>query len=888
MPAVSFDSKSFLLPTGRGAAIRFAVVGAAFDPTLVDPERWVSTLGTLRHAGFNTVVIRVPWLLHEPTPDRFVWTGACDLRRAVQAAGAAGLKVMLRIGPCVGGGFARGGLPGWVAASGERAREAHPAFMARVTRYWHALAPQFVDLQASRNGGGAPRPVIAVGIEDDWRCLDTAVGGAYFGALVRFAREVGIDVPLFTANNCWYAHEGVIDAWSGGGAAAGELPHTADELRQVHPEAPPFFLHAVGAAAGGTAAAVEMARLVAESVAARADFACEVVDARHRGATSAAGCAEREAVDLFPLRRALVLANTFGGLLATMTPGVARVEPDGRTVVPLQGSAGERIDVLLPAQGEKRRRSSAKTDGRAGGKAAGNAAGAVPHDIAFRGHGLAIAGARLELGGGSLVALLDDLVVVTGPARAKLAVKVDGSEAMLAVPADGAAPKVTKVRGLRVATVPVSLAAGVGLADDAIEFVDTTGALLARIARDGSVVRHKPKAPSVGARASIPLAAAQCVVETGLLDGTHARFAPVAAPGPLGEFGVGSMHGYYCARFTPPRQKGREVWVDGGGIARSTRVAVKPRGIALVVEARGDALPATGGHLGEHAGIVGPLREVAPLKGVKGALVDLPRFDATRLGRFVWGYEARADSEPRRTVRWTFAARSSPVVVVLPDWWLSDVRVSGGTVLRLNDEIAVQSASPARGSFLLDGARLSPMRPRKLAKGEKPPKAKAVTLEPGANELLLDLDPGVPADERMLKRLLADTRFLDVAGEVKAVWSFARISPPAGWSASTPLPRKPIAAPAWFRTTFTVEAPRALELEATHAAGSVATVLVNGEGALVLDGASGVAGGTARKRTCTRTAQVPASLVRAGENEICVFGPDGVMPALALRPIPNR
>ena len=126
MPSVSFDSLSFLLDGARSRASRVTVAAANFDATLVDPIAWEATLGELRHAGFNAVVIRVPWALHEPTPDRFVFNGACDLRRAIELAAAAGLKVMLRIGPCVGGTFARGGLPAWLRDTvGPRLREAN-------------------------------------------------------------------------------------------------------------------------------------------------------------------------------------------------------------------------------------------------------------------------------------------------------------------------------------------------------------------------------------------------------------------------------------------------------------------------------------------------------------------------------------------------------------------------------------------------------------------------------------------------------------------------------------------------------------------------------------------------------------------------------------------
>ncbi len=857
MPSVSFDSKSFLLQSGRGVASRFAIIGAAFDPALVDPDSWQGTLVGLRSAGFNTVVIRAPWLLHEPTQGRFVFAGGCDVRRAIELAGAAGLKVMLRIGPCVGGGFIRGGLPGWIGA---RAREAAPEFLASVTAFWRALAAQFVDLQATRNGSSTLRPVIAVGIEDDWRCLDGDVGEAYFSALIRFAREVGIDVPLFTANNCWYAHAGLIDGWITARSGSGEIARTADELRQVHPEAAPLLLHDSD----------EVARIAVESVAVRADFVCEVTGGRHRGATSARGCAERPARDLFAMRRALVFASTFGEILAGMTPDAPRADASGRTVVTLRGARTEAIDVVFGAPAAKSRKAAASV--------------AEPE---FRGSGLAIAGARLEQCSGSLVALLGDIVVVAGAARAKVSVKVDGSAVTVAVPADGAAPKVTKVRGLRIATVPTALAAGVGVGDGTIEFVDPSGTLLAAIARDGTV-RHMKASARISAekpaqRKPIALSAPMCLAEMGLLDGTHARFARVARPQPLGALGIDSMHGYYCARFAAPKQKGRDAWVDGAGIARATSAALKSRGVAQVLEARADFASAIGSHVGESVGVLGALREVAPLKGVKCALVDLPRFDAMRLGRFVWGYEARADAVHRKTVRWTFAARKSPVVAVLPEWWFGEGHASAGHALRLNGELVDGAAPISRASTVLDGARLSPMRPQRLAKGEKPPKAKAAKLEPGANELLLDLDPLHAIDERTLKRLVKDTQLLDVIGEIATEWSFARISPPASWASATPLPKKPLGAPAWFRATFRIDAPRALELFCEHAVGCVGTVFINGESLLVLDGASGSRIGAGKKQSLRRTAVVPASLVRSGENEIALFEPEGAMPAIELR-----
>jgi hypothetical protein len=866
MPAVSFDSKSLILQSGR-AAVRFPIVAATFDMALIEPAEWKASLSQLRHAGFNTVVMRLPWLLHEPTPGRFVFTGPCDVRHAITLAGDAGLKVMLRIGPCVGGGFLAGGLPGWIDG---RAREADAAFLGRVTAFWRALAAQFVDLQATRNGGRdgrhTARPVIAVGLEDDWRCLDADVGAEYFGALVRFAREVGIDVPLFSANNGWYAHEGVIDAWSN----AADPARTADELRQVHADAPPMLLYE---ASGAT---TDWPRVVAELVAARADFACSVLATRHRGATSARGCAERAGCDMHGMRRALVFASTFGELLAGMQPA----DHDGAAATRLlRGANGEEITIAFGAS---------EPAGKGVRRSRGTSHGTEFNAFA---RGVVLGSSRLEQCSGSLVALLGDVLVVAGAPRSKLSLKVDGSAVVLGVPAEGGAPKVTKVRGLLVAVVTHGLAAGVGIADDAIEFVGADGALLARVTRDGVASRAKsvPASRDRAALGPVSLSAPRMLDEPGLIDGSHARYAAVPAPQPLGAYGVQSMHGYYRACVVPPKKKGHDIWCAGRGNARTTRMARKPQGIVCVSEIRADFASAAGGHLDERAGIVGPMLEVAVLKGVKGAIVDLPRFDATHLGCFAWGYEARDDAPPRKTVRWTFAARTRAVVVEFPAWWFAEGHAASGHAVRLNGTLVRGEGGPGANWALLDGAQLSPMRPKALAKGEKPPKGRAIKLEPGENELLLDLDPRVELDARTLKRVLADVRFLDVCGALSATWAFARVAPPASWAAAQVAPRKQPAAPrdapaapTWFCRTFALDAPCALELACTHATGAVATVLVNGESVLVLDGASGERCGTAKKPALRRTAVLPAALLRAGENELCVFEPDGVMPECTL------
>ena len=836
MPTVSYDSLSFFHDGARTGVRRFAIVGAALDPALMTADGWAGELARLRHAGFNTVVARVPWAIHEPTPDRFDFAGDRDLRRFVHEAGAAGLRVILRIGPCVGGTFAGGGMPGWIGGfAGDRLREASPAFMQRVTSFWRRLAREFVDLQATRNGGSTDRPIVAIGLEDHWHSLDAEVGAAYFGDLVRFAREFGVEVPLISANNCWYMHEGVVDTWC---RESDDPAARMAELRQVQPDAPPM----------GFLSWDEDAQRLASRAIVRSDFVLEASGGRHRGATSARGLAERPARDLFELRRALVFASSFGEVLAKL-------------------SADE-----VAARVEMRARSDGGVD--------------------FVGRDLALNGARLDRCTGSLVALSGDLLVVAGKPRGKIEISVDGSAATLTVPADGAAPKCVAVRRLRVVAVPFPLADGVGVAGDGFEFVDREGNALVAVDAAGGVRRMKPAAAAKSTQRRAPkLGETTALAERASLDGSHARFAWISAPASLGAFGVAAQSAYYRARFKQVGKSKRLYAlpsarkIDAALVIDGARHADGGAGVfeiasggahTVVAEVANDGLPAAGRAVGAPTGVFGPIVELAPLKGVKRDAVPQPPRDATVVGRFVWGLDL-ADEVAAKTMRWTFAPQKQDVVVWIPPR-AADAMAALDHGFRLNGELLPCTGPEGSSSFIvLPAAKLAPMRPKQLKKGEKPPKARNAVLEPGDNELVYDGAPHADAK---------DIKIFAVKGVVAAEWAFARVDPPASWAAAKPVAKaalgKKTGVPTWFRTDLHLEAPCSVSLRATFAGDARATVIVNGATALVHEGASGVASGKGAARKLTRTAHVPASETRAGVNEILIFSPDGRLPELTV------
>ncbi len=898
MPSVSYDSLGFRL-NGR----RIAIAAAGFDAVLVDPDGWAPRLAALRGMGFNAVAVRVPWSLHEPLEGRVDLAGSRDIGRFLREAAEAGLHAIVRIGPVVGGSFAAGGLPGWVGEiEGIRLREADPAFVDRVSAFWRRLLPEIVPLQATEEGpASAPRPVLAVGIEHDWRSVDAAVGEAYFGALVRIAREQGVRVPLLTANNCWTMHEAAIECWRQSDGVHRNLV----ELAAVEPDAPRVALiEPADPAAGGP-----IARTIAAAVAARADFVLEdAVSASHGGATSADGLAEivgsvldasgAPRVSARPMRRVLATATSLGQALAGCeAPALESLGDDPeRTVAPLactlDGADGLRISVAFapasPRRGRARTGASATlahrcSDGASHAMEIGSAAG-----VEFFASGIDVGRIRVERSSAAIVAVVGDrLLAVSGRARSRIRLRISGSEFEQTVPTDAGAPKVVKARGATLVVVPHALADGVSWSETGVSFEAPDGTVHA-VALDGrqsrtpaSAAPRRPRAVRLGDPETIRL--------DGICEGRDPRFAPVAAPRPLGAWGVAEGIGVHRATW---RDRGRRkaarrrlafmhatstggaelrVSVDGAPLRPLDPpiVEVASSGSHAIIAVACD-LGAPHAAAGRPRGVFGPLVEVAPLTGVKVVDAVVPTFDATRVGAFVHGYDARGGAQ---TLLWTFAPRTKPVLVDL-----GATRARG--VLRLNGEIVATShADDGQRLVLLPAERLGGRRP--ATAGRRGAKAAPASGKPLPNELLLDIEDGV-ADARMLARIRKECTLLSVEGEVACDWAFARLLPPATWVGAVPAEAGKVAAPgdgrpAWFRRRFTLDAPRTLELTMWPAFAGIA--YLNGVPVLRGDRASGDSTGRSR----TRSSTIAAGLARAGVNELVVLSYDGWLSHLELR-----
>jgi len=163
--------------------------------------RWAERLRQLRALGVTVASTYVFWNHHVSERGRPRFDGDLDVAAFVDEVDAAGLELVLRIGPWAHGEVRNGGFPDWVRDADVRHRSDDPAYLALV-REWFAQLAAALDGRA-RPGG----PIIGIQVENE--LYDRP---EHLSTLIRLAREAGMSAPLWTAT-----------AWGGAQLPAGEV-----------------------------------------------------------------------------------------------------------------------------------------------------------------------------------------------------------------------------------------------------------------------------------------------------------------------------------------------------------------------------------------------------------------------------------------------------------------------------------------------------------------------------------------------------------------------------------------------------------------------------------------------------------------------------------------
>jgi hypothetical protein len=179
---LSLDRRSLLLD-GQP----WTPVMGEFHYTRYPANEWRAELLKMKAGGIDIVATYVFWIHHEEIEGRWEWAGDKNLRKFVEVAAEAGLKVIVRCGPWCHGEVRNGGLPDWLVARGQT-RSEDPAFLASTKVLYDQIAAQLTGLLWKEGG-----PVIGIQLDNEY-------GGpaSYLLALKKIARDAGLDVPLYT------------------------------------------------------------------------------------------------------------------------------------------------------------------------------------------------------------------------------------------------------------------------------------------------------------------------------------------------------------------------------------------------------------------------------------------------------------------------------------------------------------------------------------------------------------------------------------------------------------------------------------------------------------------------------------------------------------------
>ncbi|XP_020581189.1 beta-galactosidase 8 [Phalaenopsis equestris] len=174
----------------------FQIIGGDLHYFRVLPEYWEDRLLRAKALGLNTIQTYVPWNLHEPFPEKWVFDGIANIESFLNLTKKLGFFVMLRAGPYICAEWDFGGFPAWLLAVKPvlKLRSSDPTYLNLVERWWGVLLPKISPF-LYENGGS----IIMVQIENEFGSFGD--DKAYLRYLATLAREhLGNHIILYTTD----------------------------------------------------------------------------------------------------------------------------------------------------------------------------------------------------------------------------------------------------------------------------------------------------------------------------------------------------------------------------------------------------------------------------------------------------------------------------------------------------------------------------------------------------------------------------------------------------------------------------------------------------------------------------------------------------------------
>lgn len=160
-------------------------------------QYWKESLLKMKAGGVTVISTYALWIHHEEIENQWDFEGNKDLRAFVETVKECGLYMVLRVGPWCHAECRNGGFPDWLLNKDFSARTNDEKYFAEVHKWYSKLFEQVKGL-LYKDGGA----IIGVQIENEFgHCggLTGEAGETHMGRLLDMAKEIGFDVPLYTA-----------------------------------------------------------------------------------------------------------------------------------------------------------------------------------------------------------------------------------------------------------------------------------------------------------------------------------------------------------------------------------------------------------------------------------------------------------------------------------------------------------------------------------------------------------------------------------------------------------------------------------------------------------------------------------------------------------------
>ncbi|MBQ9141057.1 MAG: beta-galactosidase [Lachnospiraceae bacterium] len=162
-------------------------------------DLWEESLYKIKAGGLSIVSAYAIWIHHEEEEGVFDFEGSKNLKKFVELCKKVGIYMFLRLGPWVHGEVRNGGFPDWLQSKADHVdlRSDDPEYLKFVRRYWEKIYDQVKGFMYEEGG-----PIIGIQIENEYGHVGGYTGekgNQHIRTLTAMAKEIGFNVPLFTA-----------------------------------------------------------------------------------------------------------------------------------------------------------------------------------------------------------------------------------------------------------------------------------------------------------------------------------------------------------------------------------------------------------------------------------------------------------------------------------------------------------------------------------------------------------------------------------------------------------------------------------------------------------------------------------------------------------------